>query len=364
MKTLDQQIFISDAVRDPEWDQFVLNSPDGHYTQTALWSEAKIMQGWSPLRITIKENEDILAGAQVLSRSLPLVGLMGYISKGPICRTDDPLMIAKILEKIFKVCEDHRIMYMCIQPPDQGELIVQTLIEMGLAKSTQGDLEKPATIIIDLRPDEEGILAQIKPKRRRYFNHAEKHGFVFREGLQEDLCAFCTLHDQTGERDHFETQCEGFFQKLWEVFSPHGYIHLFVGEFEGEPVTSELAITFKDTFQGFRIGWSGKYSNMHPNEGMMRHTILWAKSHGYLNYDLGGIDKKTAIALRNGEPIPENIIGTYTEYKLRFSENVILYPETYQKVFNSALYWGFQKISSIPAANHLIKNAYKHMRKR
>lgn len=58
--------FVSSKDKDPEWDQFILETPDGHYTQTALWSEVKTVQGWSPLRLILKINR-VLSAARKFS---------------------------------------------------------------------------------------------------------------------------------------------------------------------------------------------------------------------------------------------------------------------------------------------------------
>ena len=54
-----------------EWDQFSRQPPSGHLLQSWAWGELKARFGWYPLRIAVMEDNRILAGVQVLFRSLP-----------------------------------------------------------------------------------------------------------------------------------------------------------------------------------------------------------------------------------------------------------------------------------------------------
>lgn len=358
------KLTVSTTVHDAEWDQFILETPDGHYTQTALWGEIKKTQGWSPLRLIFKDEQGIVGGAQLLIRKLPLFGYMGYVSKGPVCRTGDIDLNKKILQETIEVCKKQRVAYLAIQPPDHSYHIVPILIEMGMNESTQGDLEKPATILIDLRPDEEGILAQIKSNRRRYIRVSQKQGFAIRQGKREDLDIFTQLHEATGERSRFETQSKEFFEKLWDVFEPRGYVDLLIEEYGGQPVAACLNIKFKKTGFYFQIGWSGEHSDKHPNEGLFWNSFLWTKLQGCEVYDMGGIDKNAAKALLNDDPLPEIFHGSYTEYKSRYSKNIVLYPETYEKILNPTLFWAYQILNGMPPVKKFMQSIYKRTRRR
>ena len=356
-------IEVSTSTHDTEWDDFILEIKDGHYTQTSLWSEIKCVQGWSPLRIVFKDSKGIVAGAQILSRKLPIIGKVGYISKGPVLRSYEKAFVQDTIKSLFNICRKQGFFYLCIQPSNEGGALVDYFKMKGLQRSLQGDLEKPGTLVLDLTRDVVGIRAQIKPKRRRSLSYAEKHGCKFREGTREDLSTFFKLHMNTGERSEFDIQSEAFFNKLWDEFAPRGYLHLFLLEFNEQPITAELAITYKDTFEGYRLGWSGQHNDKHPNECMMWNTILWAKEHGCSKYDLGGIETKAAKAVLQGDPKPTEIKGTYTEYKLRFTEQVVLYPESYEKLFNKPLSFINSIIHSVPIAKKAVKTIYNILKR-
>jgi lipid II:glycine glycyltransferase (peptidoglycan interpeptide bridge formation enzyme) len=330
------QVF--EGLEDPEWDGLVWDVPDGHYTQTSLWARVKLVQGWRVFRILLKKADETIAGTQVFVRPVPLLGSIGYISKGPIFRVSDRELYRRCLQEIQKQLYARGVQYFALQPPDHGEELVPLLKEMGFEKSSQGDIEKPATILIDMSADPETILStQIKHKKRNAIRRSQKTGLSYRQGTKADLEFFAQLHQKTGERNRFEVQSKKFFEFLWDVFEPRNQLALLIAEYEGEPLAASLVLAYKETAYGYRIGWSGKHSNLRPNEGVIWSSILWAKAQGYRWFDFGGIDTRAAQAVLSGQELPNHLLNTYSEYKLHYTDQVVMYPETYEYFCNPLL---------------------------
>src|SRR5450759_4056326 len=51
-----------------QWDRFVTHSAGGHLLQSWGWGELKARAGWSPLRLALYDDDEIIAAAQVLRR--------------------------------------------------------------------------------------------------------------------------------------------------------------------------------------------------------------------------------------------------------------------------------------------------------
>src|SRR5262245_40068658 len=69
------------------WDAFVAADPHGHILQSWGWGDLKAAFGWRPLRVALwdKEQQQIVAGVQILFRSLPFTPLsIAYAPKGPV----------------------------------------------------------------------------------------------------------------------------------------------------------------------------------------------------------------------------------------------------------------------------------------
>ncbi len=59
---------VSSAQRQ-QWDTFVSNAPSGHLLQSWGWGELKAHAGWSPLRLALWHEDDIVAAATILRRT-------------------------------------------------------------------------------------------------------------------------------------------------------------------------------------------------------------------------------------------------------------------------------------------------------
>ena len=84
---------------DPEWDAFVENCDSGHY------ATIKARAGWSAIRVKVRDEDRILAGAQVLVRSWRGAGGIAYVPKGPL------------LDALRRFAAARRVRYMAVQPP-------------------------------------------------------------------------------------------------------------------------------------------------------------------------------------------------------------------------------------------------------
>ncbi len=73
--TTNYQVRISDELEDPDWDAFLEKTPGGHHVQTSLWAQLKASFSWRTVRILVTQGEKIIAGAQLLMRTLPLAGV-------------------------------------------------------------------------------------------------------------------------------------------------------------------------------------------------------------------------------------------------------------------------------------------------
>jgi hypothetical protein len=66
-----------------EWHAFLARTPGGSYQQTGWWAVAKMKEGFRARRLVIRNGDDILGGAQMLYRSLPVRGAVAYVPLGP-----------------------------------------------------------------------------------------------------------------------------------------------------------------------------------------------------------------------------------------------------------------------------------------
>ena len=326
---------IADDLVDPEWDAFVA-AIHAHHVQTSAWAQLKADLNWRTSRIVIRDAQRIMAGAQMLFRSINGLIRVGYITKGPIFVEFTPELLHLVMDQIFRLVRAHRIQFLVIQPPNDGELIAVQLARYGFRPSWL-EVAPTATIVIDLEQDLETMLANMKRQNRQNIRRSERDGITVREGTHDDLETFYQLHVRTSKRQSFVPYTDAYFRKMWELFQPAGHIALLMACHQAEVISALLLVPFGDTVLAKILGWSGEYGSSRPNEALFWGAIQWAKAHPYPYFDFEGIDPAAAELLLPDQPLPESMRTGATFFKLMFGGQVVLYPHAYDYVPNPVL---------------------------
>lgn len=357
----EYQIRVSDSPDEPEWDAFLEKTAGGHHTQASLWSKAKMRKDMRVIRILAIRNERIIAGVQMLIRPLSFLGAAGYISKGPIFAVEDPVLGTLMMDELHRVARSQRVLYLSLQPPGHHSDVPKHLLEAGFRLSPL-KIAQTATVQLDLTPSLEEIEAGLKKKIRRYLRYGKKHGLVGRVGTERDLPAFYRLLQETGRRQGFDTFDEAYFDEMWQLLHPKGYMQVFLVEYEGEAISGQVVIAFGDTVVCKHGGWSGAQGKLGPNYLMDWITIEWAKSQGFRCYDFEGIQHELAEGISNGtlKPDPTNCGATY--YKLGFGGKVVFLQDNVDYVYNPLLRFGYTKIFPKLQGRPFVKKLLKRLR--
>lgn len=356
------QIRVSQEKEDSAWDNFLNETPGGHHVQTSLWAQVKAIQGWQAVRLIVREGEQIVAGAQILTRSVPVAGSVGYLFNGPLFAKDEPALEALVTRELQQIAREYRIQNLIVQPPVTAAAYAEQLPQNGFHLSSL-KIALAATVMLDMSPDLDTILAQMKSKTRYNVRLSQRKGITVREGTLADIPAFHHLISETGKRQNFVPDSQEYFANMMQILGPHGHFKLLFAEYEGEMVSAMLAIPFGDTVIYKRGAWAGIHGDKRPNEAMHWAAIQWAKEQGYRYYDFDGIEPPVAKLVLQGEPIPEEMLQTVTRFKLGFTDGVVLLPLAYEYLYNPVLRWGYNTIYPQIATSRKFKKAIKQLRR-
>jgi peptidoglycan pentaglycine glycine transferase (the first glycine) len=352
---------ISLEQHDPAWADFLGRAPGAHYMQSGEWANFKLPFNWRVARAIVSRGSEVVAGGQVLMRQIPGVGAVGWAPKAPVLADSESELVERILGELRLLVRRHGIRVLMLQPPREPVELPDALRESGYAPSpvTMGP---EATILLDLRPDLDTIMAAARPHTRRNIRLAFRKGVTVREGDEADLETFYRLHVSTGARQTFSPYPDRHFEDLWRAFRPAGGARLFVAEFEGEPVSGLLVLIHGDTVSQHAMGWSGRHAKVKPNEALVWAAIAWSKEHGYRWFDFTWIDARAAQAVVRNEPLPPDLENSVASFKLGFGGAVTLLPGAYDYVENRALSAAFRSL--VPLAYRLgsVQKAHHRLR--
>ncbi|MBK9050477.1 MAG: peptidoglycan bridge formation glycyltransferase FemA/FemB family protein [Chloroflexi bacterium] len=278
---------------DAEWDEFVAHHPHGSILQTTHWAMLKGRFGWTPQRVWLRHEGKLIAGAQLLIRSVAF-GLvkMAYIPHGPLVDWADDEMVDVLLNQIDLAAYRNRAGILKMEP-----LLWQDEISperwSGLAQKyellTETDsIQPPRTMLIDLRPQPDDILGSFKQKTRYNIRLAAKKGVTVREGTAQDIPAFNQLMRTTGQRNEFGVHAPEYYRDAFDLFRPEQRT-LLLAEYEGKPLAGAMIFVCGRMATFLFGGSSNEERERMPTYAIQWAAIEWARAQGCHWYDLWGV---------------------------------------------------------------------------
>jgi peptidoglycan pentaglycine glycine transferase (the first glycine) len=292
-----------------EWDSHIACLPCAHVLQTFEWGQVKSHFGWQPYPI-LWENHcgETVAAALALLRSISIPGLsrwlkVMYIPKGPLLDWNDQPLRLSVLNSLALLARKQGAIFLKIDPdvrlgegiPGEisaqddplGKTVLFELSQTGWHFSDE-QIQFRNTVMLDLRPDLDVLLAAMKQKTRYNIRLAERKGVTVRVGGAADIDLLFRLYSETADRDGFVIRDEAYYRWLWSTFFSVGKAEPLIAEVEGQPVAA--IVVFK--FAGRAWYMNGMSRPVH-REKMPGHLLQWAaiqrlKQDQIHTYDLWG----------------------------------------------------------------------------
>jgi peptidoglycan pentaglycine glycine transferase (the first glycine) len=294
-----------------EWNRLVASLPEPHLLQTWEWAQVKARYGWqsSPF-VWPAGNGKVRAAAMLLQRSLPLRGFAArlrvlYVPKGPLLDWSQAALRGEVLEDLQRFARRRGAIFLKIDPDVRlgtgvpgtaeadedraGQEVRSDLVRRGWVFSGE-QVQFRNTVLLDLRPSEEELLAGMKPKTRYNIRLAERKGVRVRPAGEAELAALYAMYAETSGRDGFAIRARDYYLAVWETFlrSVDPHLEPLVAEVDGEPV----AALFLFRFAGRAYYLYGMSRAAH-REKMPNHLLQWeavrrARQAGCTVYDLWG----------------------------------------------------------------------------
>jgi len=282
-----------------EWDRFVVRHPNAHVLQTAPWGALKSQFGWADERVGLAHGGELVAGAQLLYRRLPGGwGRLAYVPKGPLVDWADEEQLAALLAALDRAARSRGAITLTVEPdlPDNASHR-ERLRALGFRPSPFGSVQPRRTLIVDISPDEDDILAAMKSKTRYNVRLAARRGVVAREATEADLSAFHALTAATAERDHFGVHSPAYYEAAYRLFVPPGRARLLLAEVEGEAVAAVMVFALPPRSWYFYGASGNEHREKMPTYLLQWEAMRWAKSLGCTTYDLWGVPDEDAEKL-------------------------------------------------------------------
>jgi lipid II:glycine glycyltransferase (peptidoglycan interpeptide bridge formation enzyme) len=301
------------------WNELIRQLPSPHLLQTWEWAQVKAKYGWQPMPFVWSHQQSAASGqpsaaAMVLRRVIPTGGFARkmcilYAPKGPLLDWSDAALRGRVLDDLQALARRTGAIFVKADPdvllgtgvPGEAEAVEAATGQAVRAElgrrgwlDSQDQIQFRNTVLLDLSPAEDEMLARMKQKTRYNVRLAEKKGVSVRVGTAQDLPLLYKMYAETSVRDGFVIRDEGYYQTVWQTYMKPAAIsgqpsaEPLIAEVEGQPV----AAIFLFYFAGRAYYLYGMSRDAH-REKMPNHLLQWeamrrAKSKGCTAYDLWG----------------------------------------------------------------------------
>lgn len=332
---------ISDTTAE-RWNAFVAQWPDFELMQSYEWGTSKEALGWKAIRLAVEQNGQLVAGAQMLIKPLPLgLASIAYIPRGPLLHWEDEAVAQVLLPALHIAARRHRAILLKIEPAIRYSPAMQKRLQSYGFRHSDFNNQPQCTILIDLTPDTDTILANMHKRTRYNIRYSARRGVVVRDAAAADIDTFYQLIEFTAKRAGFPIRSYEYYRQEWDTLAPRGYIKLFLALYEGEVLAARMPATFGNKAATLHSGSLDTHRELRPNELLMWEGLKWAKAQGCTTYDVWGIPDEIGAHLHLRQPLPEEqkggLWGVY-RFKRGFGGDVIYYVGAYDFVYSLPLY--------------------------
>ncbi len=285
---------------DPRWEAFVLAHPEaGIYHHPAWLAALEREYGQQPMHLACEDPGGALVAVLPLlqTRGVPFrlggplaARRLSSLPRTPVCGPlfTNPEAAAAVLEAAVLLARR--------QPGMQLQLKTQSTQLDGSVEGLSRTSWR-SSYVLELPGD---------PARLRFGNNVSRHrikwavnkarrlGLRVRPAEQEaELAAWYPLYLEAMRRNMVPARPYRFFQSIWRLLRPKGWIELLLAE-RSEPgktrlLAGSLFLTFGRTYSYVFTGSRRQDLALHPNDLIQWHAIHDACAKGFRRYDFGEV---------------------------------------------------------------------------
>lgn len=312
--TIEELSWEESAQLREEWEALLSANRYTGFMQSLAWASFKHNSGQKVIHLVIRNDGHLIGGSLIyttVDEKKPTLLCSPY---GPVLPWDDldlaSACLKLLLEKTRAYAEKVNAVSWRIEPRLPLP-IPRMLMEFAQAPLNLVPVE---TLILDLRPDSNSILAQMKPKCRYNIKLAKRRGVTVKElNDSEALNILYSSLEEASRRDDFYLEGKWFFEKLIDTMQPSGALKILVAEHENDCLGALVLLIEGNRATYLYGGISNKKRQLMPGYVLQWEAMQIAKSQGCDSYDFYGYDQFQS---------PGNAYALFSRFKSGFGGEV------------------------------------------
>lgn len=324
--------------------------------QSPFWAAHKERFGWKPLAAS--------DGTLLLFRRLGGPFSLLYLPYGGTAAADGSthllppveFHLSRFLGTLEEACrrQSKGPTFLRWDVPFPSEALTpERLHAAGMSKAVS-DVQPPDTVVLDLRPGEEALLAGMKGKTRYNVRLSEKRGVrVELANPEKELSAWYQLYRLTALRDRIAIHSYDYYRSLFElarVEDPEELsLRLYLAYHEKSLLAGIITARYRKSAYYLYGASSNEKRNLMPSYALQWRAIRDARGEGAESYDFFGIPPAQE---------PDHPMHGLYRFKVGFGGSILHRPGAWDLPINPIGYRGFR------LAEGLRTYYYKVLRKR
>ncbi|MGH3831676.1 MAG: lipid II:glycine glycyltransferase FemX [Pseudonocardiaceae bacterium] len=317
------------------WDQLVDSTAGTDVTQLTAWARLRGRVGYAPLYLLAFQAGELIGGAQIMYRRVPVLGSVSYLPYGPVisAAVADRTAICRVLGGGLAELGRHRLRMLFVQPPEGAEDLSRELLRRGFRASSAG-IAPAGSIRIDLTATEEEIRCRFARRLRSWPKKWAARGVTVRLGDGHDVPLLVALMTHSARHQDYQPLSADYVEAMYAELAATGHAALFVGEVCGEPVAADLVTRCGGMVRGRLAGFdrTGDAGRLSVPAAIRWEIIRWAKARGYQWYDLGGLHEEALQALLAGQCQHSDSWPSSDQTKAAFGGTPYRYPSAVEMI--------------------------------
>lgn len=354
------------------WDELVDRTPGTDVTQFSAWARLRATVGFTALSVLAYRDAELVAGAQVLCRRVPLLGTVGYLPYGPLVAEQVPDgpdrdEVRRVLTDALLELGRRRLRMMFVQPPEGAHEVSRDLLRRGFRPSSAG-IAPTGSIRIDLSADLAEIRSRFGKRLKSWTNRWASRGVTVRIGDERDVPLLVELMNISSQHQHYRPLPAAYVGALYAELAATGHAALFVGEVHGVAAAVDLVTGCGNMIRGRLSGFDRSEEAVRLSvPAAVRWEILqWAKANGYRWFDFGGLRPETLDALLNGAGSSADEWPSADQPKVTFGGTAYRYPTPVELIRPAPLRVAYDLTRRSAAGNRMfgaVKNTLRGSRR-
>ncbi len=313
------------------WDDLIAANPDGGAVlQLKAFIETKARHGWQAKYFMLGDT-----AVSVVARRIPGLGELWYVPNGP-----DVTDVAGL--KAFAAAAnqlDHPPFVIKIDPEiRKGAITPSQFKKMGYlpARNLQYNV---STIIIDLRPTEEEILAAFKQKTRYNIRLAAKKGVTVAAVPtdQRSMETMYHLYGTTTRRAGVYLRSKSYFFDYWSRYAKSGHGQMFFASYGGQVLAGAFIFYLGERALYKDGGSIREHTAVQAPYALQWEIMRWLKARGVTSYDMHGTPPPDRI------DDPTHPQAGLARFKTGFNSEISEFIGTYDLPINQVAYDRWRK---------------------